>query len=67
MESKKVDWKLHVKNKYVQHVKNIGDIDVYANETTVYVAVDDETVLAMMRDGHQGLSELAEVLASLVK
>jgi len=49
----------------MEHVVNIGDIDVYKEEDIVKVTVDEETVLFMLRDSW-GLELLADTLKSLV-
>lgn len=66
MEKLQRDWAKYVEKGFFEHVANIGDIDVYANETTVYITVDADTVLTMSRK-LGGLDRFVEVLQSLVK
>ena len=54
-------------SKLEEHVVNIGDIDVYADEHYVQVTVDGDTVLYIRRNGTGGLKDFANALNSLIK
>jgi hypothetical protein len=50
----------------MEHIENIGDMDVYADDHFAQIKVDGEVVLAIPR-ADAGLDQLAAVLQSLVK
>lgn len=52
--------------KLKNHIANIGDIDVYADESAVQITVDGWPQLFMDRDARYGLQDLINALQEVV-